>query len=95
MFWMPSMMTTTMLLVVTLLTLVYVGFVLREKGADERDVLHRMLAGRAAYLTGVGMLTLALLVQGFMYHIDPWVPGTLALMIVAKVGTRLWAERAR
>ena len=93
MFWMPSMLATTLLLAAALLAVVYAGFILKENGGDERDVLHRMLASRAAYLTGVGILTLALLVQGLMYHIDPWIPLALALMVTAKVVARAWANK--
>jgi hypothetical protein len=94
MFWMPSVMAMTLLLIATLFALIYAGFVLQENGGDERDLLHRMLAGRAAYLTGIGTLTLALLVQGLSHHIDPWIPGALALMILAKIVARTWADNA-
>ncbi len=95
MFWMPSMLTTSVLLVIAVLVLVYAGFILKENGGDEREMLHRMLASRAAYLAGIAALTVALLVQGLVYQIDPWIAGTLALMIVVKVATRTWADKER
>lgn len=95
MFWMPSILAMTLLLVATLFALIYAGFVLKERGGDERDLLHRMLAGRAAYLAGIGILTLALLVQGLAHHIDPWIPGALALMVIAKIVARTWADKAQ
>jgi hypothetical protein len=93
MFWMPSMLTMCLLLIATLLVLVYAGFVLKEKGGDERELQHRMLAGRAAYLTGIGVLALALLVQGLSHQIDPWIPGALALMVLAKIVARIWSNK--
>lgn len=92
MFWMPSAMAMTLLLVATLLALVYAGFILKEKSGDERDLLHRMLAGRVAYLTGIGILTLALLLQGLSHHIDPWIAGALACMVIAKIIARAWID---
>ena len=95
MFWMPSLLTMAVLLAATLFAVIYAGFVLRERGGDERDLLHRMLAGRAAYLTGIGALTLALLFEGLAHQIDPWIPATLALMVIAKIAARIWAGKAR
>jgi hypothetical protein len=93
MFWMPSMVLVTALVVLTALLFVWMGFVLTEKAHDEREHSHRSHAGRAAYMGAAGMLTAALLYQGLTHTIDPWIPATLGVMIVAKLFTRFFAER--
>ncbi|PIR82932.1 hypothetical protein COU19_03280 [Candidatus Kaiserbacteria bacterium CG10_big_fil_rev_8_21_14_0_10_56_12] len=95
MFWMPSMMTTLVLVVVAVLVVIYAGLILRERRGDERELLHRMLASRAAYLAGIVVLTIALLLQGIRGEADPWIAATLATMVLAKVVARAWANRAR
>lgn len=95
MFWMPSMLATAVLLSTAVLALIYAGFVLKETSRDEREMLHRMFAGRAAYLTGISVLTLALLYEGLTRGIDPWIPATLACMVIAKVVAHAFAERTK
>jgi hypothetical protein len=90
--WMPSAIEMILVLAAALLAVVYGGFVLKERAADERDALHRMLAGRAAFLTSTTVLTVALLYQGVTHTIDPWIPAALALTILAKLATRAWAS---
>lgn len=92
-FWMPDMAEMAALTVVSVLLLVWVGFVMYEKGGDERELVHRMNAGRVAYLSGIGVLTLALIVQGLNHAIDPWVAVTLGVMVVSKLGVRLYAGK--
>jgi hypothetical protein len=82
----------TALLIVVILLLVWAGFVLQENAHDEREVLLKMKSGRVAYLSGLGMLMVALIVQGFAHAIDPWIASTLAVMVVAKLVTRLREE---
>lgn len=92
-FWMPNMDEMTVLLVVTLLMLVWVGFVMYEKAIDEREVMLRMHAGRVAYLSGIATLTIALVIQGFAHAIDPWIILTLCVMVLSKLGARLFLDR--
>jgi hypothetical protein len=95
MFWMPSMMLTVALVVITSLIFVWAGFILTEKARDEREESHRTHAGRAAYLGAAAMLTVALVYQGLTDAIDIWIPATLAVMIVAKLFTRLFSDTYR
>jgi hypothetical protein len=92
-FWMPNMDEMLALLVVTLLMLIWSGFVMYEKAVDEREVMLRMHAGRVAYLSGIGVLLTALIVQGFAHAIDPWIMLTLAVMVVSKLAARLYLDR--
>ena len=91
-FWMPMMGEMTALLLVTALLMVWVGFILFETVHDEREAMLRHQSGRFAYLAGISILLLALLMQGFAHAIDPWIPVTLAMMVVVKQATRLYLE---
>jgi hypothetical protein len=91
-FWMPMMGEMTALLVVAILMMVWVGFVMQESTHDEREMVLKMRSGRVAYLSGLGVLLLALVVQGFAHVIDPWIAIALAVMVLAKLSTRLYLE---
>lgn len=92
-FWMPMMGELVALTVVTVLLLVWAGLIVAEATADERDVQITMLSGRLAYVSGLLMLALALVVQGITHEIDPWIPVTLAVMVGAKLLGRLYFDR--
>lgn len=94
MYWMPSMFQMAVLTIVAALIVVFAGFVVAEKGGDEREILHRMHAGRAAFLSGIALLTIALVYQGFTHAIDPWIPLTLFAMVLAKLCARWYSERS-
>ncbi len=91
-FWLPMMGELIALLVVSVLMLIWVGFVMKEVAHDEREVLLKMKSGRIAYLSGLGVLMLALIVQGFAHAIDPWIAIALAVMVLAKLFARLYEE---
>lgn len=91
-FWMPMMGEMIALLIVSLLMLTWVGFVMKEVAHDEREVLLKMKSGRLAYLSGLAVLMLALIVQGFTHAIDPWIAIALAVMVVSKLFSRLYLE---
>jgi hypothetical protein len=94
MLWMPGMLGMAVLLCASLLLIVWAGFVMREEARDEREAMHRMNAGRIAYLSGVGVLTVALFVQGIMtHHIDPWIALALGVMVLAKLVAHLYADK--
>lgn len=91
-FWMPMMGEMIALLLVVILLLVWAGFVMQETAHDEREVLLKMKSGRVAYLSGLGVLMVALIVQGFAHAIDPWIAIALAVMVVSKLASRLYLE---
>lgn len=93
MIWMPPAAATAALLAAAAIMCVWIGFIARERGGDERDLQHRMNAGRAAYLSGLAVLTVALIVQGFAHQIDVWVAVALAAMVVSKLAARIYFER--
>jgi len=92
-FWMPDMMVICMLAITLGLFGIFASFILRETMVDEREGQHRTLAGRNAFLAGSGVLTLAIVVQGYTHTVDPWLVVALIVMIVVKVGTRIWSDR--
>ena len=91
-FWMPMMGEMTALLIVAVLMLVWAGFIMREKAADEREVLLTMKSGRIAYLSGLLVLLVALIAQGMAHAIDPWIAIALAVMVLSKLFTRLYID---
>lgn len=92
-FWMPDMMVMGMLAVLLGLFGIFASFILREKTVDERDSQHRDLAGRNAFLAGSGVLTLGIVIQGYTHAVDPWLVIALIVMVVVKIGTRMWSDK--
>lgn len=93
MFWMPIGTQAVMLVVVAVLICIWAGFVMYETAEDERESFHKMQAGRISYLSGIAVLTVALLVQGYTHTIDPWITTALSVMVVSKLFARLYLER--
>ncbi|MEK9176928.1 MAG: hypothetical protein AAB923_01390 [Patescibacteria group bacterium] len=95
MFWMPEPAQMVALLCAAVLAALWAGLVLYEKSNDEREAAHAMHAGRVAYLSGIAVLTVALVAQGLAHDIDPWVTFALGTMVVAKLIARWHAEHYR
>ncbi len=95
MLWMPAEAQMAVILGAAVLACVWAGFVMYERADDEREMLHKMHAGRIAYLSGIAVLTLALIFQGFAHAIDPWVSTALGVMVVSKLFARLYSEYYR
>ena len=91
-FWMPMMGELVALVIVVVLLLGWAAFILFEATHDEREVVIQMRSGRIAYLCGIGFLGTALVVQSLMHAVDPWIAGALAVMVVAKLLTRLYLD---
>ena len=92
-FWMPDMIVICMLAITLGLFGIFASFILRENMIDERDNQHRSLAGRNAFLAGSGLLTLGIVIQGYTHTVDPWLVTTLIVMIIVKIGTRMWSDK--
>jgi hypothetical protein len=90
--WMPSNLVMLIATGLAVVFAIYASFAWREKAEDERDAIHRMLAGRIAFLAGSGLLALGIIVQGFAHNVDPWLVVTLAGMVIAKIAGRWWAD---
>lgn len=92
-FWMPDMMVISMLVIALVLFGIFASFILREKASDERDLLHRTLAGRNAFLAGSTVLVIGIIAQGYNHKVDAWLVGTLVVMVIAKIATRIWSDK--
>ena len=92
-FWMPDMMVMSMLAVILVLFAIFASFILREKSVDERDDQHKALAGRNAFLAGSSTLILGIIVQGYTHQVDEWLVIALLVMVMTKIGTRIWSDR--
>lgn len=90
--WMPSMFTMFVLAVVVAAFGAFAAFMLREKARDERDEVHRMHAGRTAFLAGSALLVAGITVQTFSHSLDAWLVVALVGMVLAKVVARWWSE---
>ena len=94
--WMPNMVALFVLALILVFFGIFASFLLREQAGDERDVLHRMLAGRNAFLSGSFVLLSGIVVESFSHHtVDPWIVIALVVMIVVKIGSRVWTDRNR
>lgn len=92
-FWMPDTVIMCLLAITLGLFGIFASFVLGEKIIDERDRQHRTIAGRNAFLAGSGILTIAIVIQGYTHTVDPLLVTTLTVMIVVKIGTRIWSDK--
>ena len=91
-FWMPTNVLIAMLVGFMVVFALFASFVWKEGAKDEREILHRMFAGRVAYLVGTGTLVLAITMQCFSHTLDPWLVVTLGLMILAKIGGVVYSK---
>lgn len=53
---MPNEMLMAIVLGLIIIFSVFASFIFRENARDERESLHRLMAGRFAYLVGAGIL---------------------------------------
>jgi hypothetical protein len=97
MFPIPFLMLTSMQMVlVSLAALGFITFVVfhwQEGVLDEREELHRFLAGRLAYFVGASILMAGVLAQSLQHAVDKWLVAALIGMILAKVVSRVFAEK--
>ena len=92
-FWMPNMIIICILVTMLALFALFAGLVLREKSQDERDDVHRGLAGRNAFLSGSFVIIIGIVIQGYAHEVDTWLVIALITMIMAKVATRIWTDK--
>ncbi|MBI3627608.1 MAG: hypothetical protein HY220_02590 [Candidatus Sungbacteria bacterium] len=92
-FWMPNMAHMALLAGMVVTFGLFATFMLREQSRDERDSLHRMFAGRAAFLAGAALLIIAIIYQSYQDVLDIWLVVVLVTMVLAKIGTRFYSDR--
>lgn len=91
--WMTTMFHMTILAVLVAAFGVFAALIIREQGGDEREQAHRMLAGRAAFLTGTSLLLIGIVWQACTGTVDAWLIVILCAMVLAKMAARLYGER--
>lgn len=91
-FWMPTALLMMMVSGLVVVFALFASFVWKESHRDEREGLHKMMAGRIAFLVGTALLTLGIIVQSFNHDLDPWLVLALSGMIVAKVATLIYGR---
>ena len=84
-FWMPTILLMMMVLGLVVVFSVFASFIWRENAKDEREGLHKMMAGRIAFLAGTAVLVAGVIVQSFKHELDFWLVLTLGTMILAKI----------
>lgn len=91
-FWMPDMMVTSILALLVVVFALFSAFVLKERARDEREAVHKMLAGRVAFLAGSLVLTLGIAIQALDHAVDPWLVVALIVMILSKFIARIYSQ---
>jgi len=91
--WMPDMMVTGILVALFVGFSLFAGLIWKENARDERETLHRMFAGRVAFLAGVAVLLVGISVQGISHSVDPWLVGALGAMMLAKIFGLLYGQK--
>jgi len=81
-----------LILGLVVLFIIFASFILKEKSADEREQLHKFMAGRLAYLLGAAVLVLGVVIQALSHNIDPWLVYALSGMILGKVLGLLYGQ---
>ena len=90
--WMPPMLLMMMVLGLVVVFAIFASFIWRESSRDERESLHKMIAGRIAFLAGAGVLVTAIIVQNLKHELDIWVVLTLGTMILAKIIAHIYGR---
>lgn len=89
---MPMNFNSMALVLFAIFSIMFLGLIFRESAHDEREKLHKLEAGRIAYLCGIVVITIGIIIQSFSYNIDPWLVYTLITMIIIKIAVRIYAQ---
>ncbi len=92
-FWMPTAVHMMMIAGLAVVVIFFAGYVWKEKSHDERESLHRNMAARYAYLAGVGVLSLGVIVQSLQHTLDIWLIVSLTVMILAKIAGVIYSNQ--
>lgn len=92
MLWMPSMVVYSILAFVLIGFGIFGGMVWREQTNDEREEFHAMRASRMAYLAGLTTLVIGAVYQASTAMIDVWLFAAIAIMVIVKLATRIYAS---
>lgn len=91
-FWMPNALLVMMIVGLVVLFALFASFIWRENAHDERESLHRMMAGRIAFIAGSGALVLGIIMQSLQHNLDPWLLFILGVMVLAKISGLIYSK---
>jgi len=91
--YMPSMAQMLFLVILVVVFAIFSVFIWREGKGDEREMMHRMLAGRFAFLAGMAVLIIAIVIQSLEHQLDHWLVITLGVMVIAKIVGLLYGQK--
>ena len=89
---MPDSFVYVLMVAVILIFVLFSSFVWKEKAHDERDELHKMIAGRIGYLAGVGILIVGVIIETLTSQVDPWLIIALGVMVLAKLAGLIYGR---
>jgi uncharacterized membrane protein YgdD (TMEM256/DUF423 family) len=89
---MPNQVQMSILALLVAAAGLYAGVLFRQRARDEREALHLYRASRFAYIAGVALLVLAIVVQSFQGGADPWLFYILAGMVIVKLTILFWSR---
>jgi predicted ABC-type exoprotein transport system permease subunit len=84
-FFMPSVLQMTLLCILVLVFGVFTVFVWKEKVQDERESMHRLFAGRVAFLSGTIILVIGIVAEHLQLQKNPWLEVALVGMVLSKL----------
>jgi cobalamin synthase len=90
--WMPTMFMSLVLLAFIVAFILLAGIIWKETTGDEREQLHRQVAGRISFLVGTGLLVTGIIVQTLQHQLDPWLLIVLCGMVITKLIARLYKD---
>ena len=90
--WMSNQLLMLINVLLVAVVVVFATFVWREQARDEREQFHRQMASRVAYLAGVSVLVIGVVVEGLEHRVDQWLIITLCAMVLAKIGGLIYSQ---
>lgn len=90
MYVMPEGSAMVLLVILVVASMVFFGYVLTERAQDERESLHRLHAGRFAYLAGSFVLLVGVVWQSLTHSLDDWLALALLVMVIARLCALLY-----
>ena len=89
---MPNKVQMTILATLVAAAGLYAGILFRQRARDEREALHLYRASRFAYMAGVALLVVAIVIQSFRGGTDPWLFYILGGMVIVKLAILFWSR---
>lgn len=89
---MPSTLDTMLTISITAVFIFYLAVIWKEKTKDERELSHKLNAGRWAFLVGSTLAVFGIVIESASHNVDPWLLYTVIAMIITKIISRLVSE---